>query len=103
MSASGSDGNKYRVLKEREMTEQLLKYDELARILTENESAKAEDGAVWVKEMVKKLKIPSLSNYNLTENYFPELIEKAKNSSSMKGNPIVLNDEQLTEILNKSL
>jgi alcohol dehydrogenase class IV len=91
------------VLKEREMTEQLLKYEELARILTRNESAKAEEGAVWVKEMVKKLKIPSLSNYNLTENDFPELIEKAKNSSSMKGNPVVLNEEQLEEILYNSL
>lgn len=91
------------VLKERRMIEQLLKYDELARILTKNKSANADDGAIWIKELVKKLKIPSLSNFNLTKVDFPELIGKAKNASSMKGNPVILNDKQLAEILNQSL
>ncbi len=91
------------VLKENKLETQLLKFDEVARILTKNSSAYAVDGANWVKEMVKKLKIPSLSDFNLTSESFPEIIEKARNSSSMKGNPVELETARLFEILDKSL
>ena len=91
------------VLKTKKMEKQLLKFLEVARILTQNNSAIAEDGAFWVKELVKKLQIPSLSDFHLSKDSFPELIEKAKNSSSMKGNPVELNNKQLLEILIKSL
>jgi len=90
-------------LKSKNRQNQLAKFDEIARILTGNSSAIAEDGAIWVKELVKKLQIPSLSDFHLTPASFPELIEKAKNSSSMKGNPVELDDEQLYEILDRSL
>lgn len=90
-------------LKSKNRQNQLEKFDEVARILTGNSSAMAEDGAVWVKELVKKLQIPSLSDFHITPGSFPELIEKAKNASSMKGNPVELDDEQLFEIVSKSL
>jgi alcohol dehydrogenase class IV len=90
-------------LKEIKQEKQLLKFDEVACILTGNNSAVAEDGAVWVKNLVKKLQIPSLSDFQIHEDSFPELIEKAKKSSSMKGNPVELNNGQLLEILIKSL
>jgi alcohol dehydrogenase class IV len=90
-------------LKEKKQEKELLKFDEVARILTGNSSAIAEDGAVWVKNLVKKLQIPSLTDFKLTAESFPELIEKAKNSSSMKGNPVELDNRQLNEILIKSL
>lgn len=91
------------VLKEKKLENQLLKFNEIARILTQNKNSNAEDGVSWVQEMVKKLKIPSLSDFNLNSDLFPELIEKARNSSSMKGNPVELNNTQLFEILNKSM
>jgi alcohol dehydrogenase class IV len=91
------------VLKEKKLKNQLLKFNEIARILTQNKNSVAEDGVIWVKEMVKKLKIPSLSDFNLTSGSFPELVEKARNSSSMKGNPVELDNKQLFEILNKSM
>ncbi len=90
-------------LKEKKLETQLLKFDEIARILTQKKNSKAEDGIFWIQEMVKKLKIPSLSDFHLTPDSFPEIIEKARNSSSMKGNPVELDNEQLFEILNKSL
>ncbi len=90
-------------LKDKNQEKQLLKYHEVARILTGNSSVDAEEGAIWVNELVKILQIPSLSDYHLSPNSFPDLIEKAKNSSSMKGNPVELEDEQLYEILNKSI
>ena len=90
-------------LKSKNQQNQLSKFDEVARILTGKVSALAEDGTIWVKELVKKLQIPSLSDFQLSPGSFPELIEKAKNASSMKGNPVELDDEQLFEIVSKSL
>jgi alcohol dehydrogenase class IV len=90
-------------LKNKNLQKQLSKFDEVAGILTRNSSAVAEDGAIWVKKLVKKLKIPTLSDFHLSTDSFPELIEKAKNSSSMKGNPVELDDKQLQEILHQSL
>lgn len=90
-------------LKKQNKNSQLSKYTETARILTGNQSATAEDGMIWIKKTVKKLQIPSLSDFQLSPKIFPELIEKAKNSSSMKGNPVVLDNQQLNEILIKSL
>lgn len=80
----------------------LSKYDKVAQILTGRPSAKAKDGVAWVKELTSELKIPTLSAFGITEVHFDELVGKAKNASSMKGNPVVLNDRQLKQILEQS-
>jgi alcohol dehydrogenase class IV len=90
-------------LKEKKKEKQLLKFDELAQLLTGNNFAVAENGAVWVKNLVQKLQIPSLSDFQISTEIFPGLIEKAKNASSMKGNPVELDNQQLRKILFKSL
>lgn len=81
----------------------LLKYREVAQILTGNWNATIEDGINWISKMAKSLKIPSLSAFGITSADFPVLVEKAKNASSMKGNPVELNVSQLEEIMEKSL
>ena len=90
-----------RVLKEQKLNQALVKYDEVARILTGNPKSGAMDGVHWARNMVDFLKIPNLSTFGLSVSDFPELIEKAKNASSMKGNPVLLNNEQLMEILKR--
>jgi len=81
----------------------LFKFHEVAKILTGTEKATAADGILWVKELVRVLKIPSLSEFGVAQNHFPELVEKAKKASSMKGNPVMLSTEQLIAVLEKSL
>ena len=54
-------------------------------------------------ELVRALKIPSLCQYGVKREDFPEIVEKAKTSNSMKGNPLVLRDEELREILERAL
>jgi alcohol dehydrogenase class IV len=81
----------------------LLRYDELGQILTGKPDAKAEEGIVWIKKLVNYLKIPTLSTYGLTSSAFTTLTEKAKNASSMKGNPVLLSDSDLREILERSV
>ncbi len=83
--------------------EKLLKYDEVAKWLTGDQKAVAREGIRWVNARINEFKIPSLSGFGLNRDDFPALVKKAKKASSMKGNPVVLDDEQLTEILNKSL
>jgi alcohol dehydrogenase class IV len=81
----------------------ISKFNELAQILTGEKKTTAHDAVVWIENLVNELKIPTLTEFGLTKNDFPLLVEKAQNASSMKGNPVVLGNKQLTWILEKSL
>jgi len=91
-----------KVISEKKLERYLAKYDEAARIFTGNPKAKAQDGIHWIKELVEYLKIPFLSEFNIDKAEFPLLVQKAKKASSMKGNPVVLSDEDLMEVLERS-
>lgn len=54
-------------------------------------------------ELVQALKILPLREYGVKREDFPEIIEKAKLSNSMKGNPLPLRDEEFREILERAL
>jgi alcohol dehydrogenase class IV len=84
-------------------SEFLARYETVARILTGSMKASAEDGAAWAKELCNDLKIPPLGSYGINTSDADELVEKASRSSSMKGNPILLQKEELREILSLSL
>jgi len=80
----------------------LGRYDEAARILTGHDSATAADGVAWVEALCRDLQVPGLAAYGLAEADCPDLIEKARKASSMKGNPIELTIEELGGILDKA-
>jgi alcohol dehydrogenase class IV len=80
----------------------LKRYEEVAKILTGNESASAHDGVAWTNQLVNDLKVPGLSKYGMDETKFGEAIEKTLKASSFKGNPIALKENELMEILEKS-
>lgn len=79
------------------------RYEEIARRLTVNAAAGARDAFFWVAALAKDLKIPGLRVYGLCEEHFPDLIAKARNASSMRANPVVLNDDELREILRAAM
>lgn len=81
----------------------LGRYDEVAQILTGNPTTRAGDGIAWIQELCAVLKVAPLAEFGLRESDFPVVTAKAKNASSMKGNPITLTDAELTEILAKSI
>lgn len=81
----------------------LQRYAEVARILTGNSSAAARDGVTWTKQRVDDFKIPPLSAYGMSRQQFPEAVEKTQKASSFKGNPIILNERELTQILELAL
>jgi alcohol dehydrogenase class IV len=78
------------------------RYGEAARILTNNPEATAYDGVQWASDLVDDLNIPRLSTYGMTQQDFPQVVQKTQHASSFKGNPIVLSEKELTEILEKA-
>lgn len=75
------------------------RYDEVARLVTGRPDAIAEEGLAWIQDLCRTLAVPDLSAYGVTKDAFSDLIEKSRSSSSMKGNPVLLSDEELTGIL----
>ncbi len=79
------------------------RYAEVARLLTANPNATPDDGVLWVHTLVRDLQVPSLQSYQITESDLDEVVAKAMNASSMKGNPIELTAGELHGILVKAL
>jgi alcohol dehydrogenase class IV len=79
------------------------RYQDVARILTGNPAASAEDGIAWVNEIVRELEIPALNAYGIGEKDVPILVAEAARTSSTKANPLVLTQEELTEVLTHSM
>ena len=75
------------------------RFQEIARWLTGDARASIIDGVVWVENLAKALNIPSLRTIGIREEDFPEIVQKAKVSSSMQKNPIILDDATLRAIL----
>ncbi|ADO69101.1 Alcohol dehydrogenase, iron-containing protein [Stigmatella aurantiaca DW4/3-1] len=79
------------------------RFQEVAALLTGRTEASAEEGIAWVRELCQALSVPGLGHYGLTQAEVPLLVEKARAASSMKANPLVLTDEELSEIALRSL
>ncbi len=81
----------------------LRRYEEIARLLTGDARATADEGVAWVRDLVADLGVPGLASYGLDEAAFDTLIPAAGRSSSMKGNPVALSDDELRAILSRAL
>lgn len=87
-------------LKQREPANPVVgRYDEIARLLTGNPSAKANDGLAWVWQLMSDLGIPRLSRYGIRSEDIETIAEKSSAASSMKANPVVLKRDELEKIL----
>ena len=81
----------------------LVRYDEVARTLTGRASARAEDGAVWLRALVDDLEIPKLATYGVKTADIGRVVEKARKASSMRGNPVELTNEELEQVLSSAV
>jgi len=77
----------------------LARYTEIARILTGDSDASIEDGVAWVQDLAAALHIPPLSTYGFIQADFPDLMARAARSSSMKGNPVALDEGEMGKVL----
>jgi alcohol dehydrogenase class IV len=74
----------------------LPKLDEFARMAG---CGSADEGVTWLEDLCRELQVPPLAAGGIQPGDFPGLVEKAKQASSMKGNPVVLTDAELMGIL----
>jgi alcohol dehydrogenase class IV len=81
----------------------LGRYQDVARMVTGQPDATAEDAVVWTRKISKEFEIPPLKQYGIGKQDVPILIAEAAKASSMKANPLVLTPEELEEVLMRSL
>ena len=81
----------------------LVRFDEVARLLTARRDATADDGVAWIRALCAELDVPRLSTWGVTRDGLDEVVSNALRTSSMKGNPIVLDRDALVAILDAAL
>lgn len=81
----------------------LARYDEAARLLTRSSGATADDLVAWLAALGEELRVPPLSRYGVTPGDVDDVVAKARRASSMQGNPVVLEDAELAEVLASAL
>jgi alcohol dehydrogenase class IV len=75
------------------------RYRIVAVTFTGDPEATPEAGIAAVASLCADLKIPGLRAYGISESHATELARKALQSSSMKANPIALDEEQMRATL----
>ena len=83
----------------------LPRFRELAALLTGAPAVDVtpEDGVAFVAALTRDLAVPGLGAHGMCAADIPALVDKAKQASSMKGNPLQLTDGELTEIARRAL
>lgn len=83
-------------------SERLLRYTQVAALVTGNPNASALDGAYWIEQLVRELQVPSLSllcKESINSSQIDEIVSGTAVASSTKGNPVVLSNEELKSII----
>jgi alcohol dehydrogenase class IV len=78
------------------------RYKEIFNIVTGKPNTSVQNGLNWFKELYEKLQLPSLRKLGISKDNFSDIIMQSKVASSMKANPILLNDAEINEILEKA-
>lgn len=79
-----------------------LRFRTVAGLLTENVSATVEDGLDWIDQLTHELEIRPLRQLGVAPNQFGAIAERAARASSMQGNPVALQVEDITAILERA-
>jgi alcohol dehydrogenase class IV len=81
----------------------MARFDELGSLLTGSPGARAADAIQWVHGLCRGVAIPGLAHWGLACADIPALADRARASSSTKGNPVALTTEELAEVLEKAM
>jgi alcohol dehydrogenase class IV len=79
------------------------RFEELGGLLTGRAQAGGDDAVAWLAALSQDLGVVGLGRFGMTAGDVPTLVAKAKVASSMKGNPLPLTDDELTEIAQRAL
>jgi alcohol dehydrogenase class IV len=81
----------------------LARMTEVASLLTGQPDATPGEAIAWLQDLTTALSIPGLASYGLNHDGISEVVTAAQSASSMRGNPIDLSDEEVSEIVTRSL
>jgi alcohol dehydrogenase class IV len=81
----------------------LERFTEIARIVTGKTQAEAQEGVDWIQHLCRKLNVPTLESLGVAKADLQTVVEKSKNASSMKGNPVKLTESELMDVLHRAL
>jgi alcohol dehydrogenase class IV len=81
----------------------LAKYQEIAVLLTGNPEASLQQGSDWLFKLNQQLAIEPLKVYGIKSVDFHMIVNQAQKASSMKSNPIVLTEDELSHVLELAL
>lgn len=79
------------------------RFDDIARWLTGSPDATAQDGIEWIEETCALLGVRGLGAFGLSDSDTDEVVAGAARASSMAGNPVTLEAEELARILRSAL
>jgi len=93
-----------RALRERASNSGALEgYRRAAVQLTGRPDATVEDGVAWIAQTVRQLRIGGLAAAGLDPASADDVVASTRNSSSTKGNPIDLTDDELRHALESAM
>ena len=78
------------------------RYIDVFKIVTGKDNVSIQEGLDWFVHLVHQFHIPCLKDFGIQKEDFSDIIHQAKNASSMKANPVVLEDEKLFAILDNA-
>lgn len=81
----------------------LERYEDIASMLTGEWDVTPQDAIDWIGDLCASLDIPPLRDVGMGQDHIPVAIASARKSSSMRGNPILLTDSEMAEILERAL
>ncbi|MCX5971299.1 MAG: iron-containing alcohol dehydrogenase [Coprothermobacterota bacterium] len=81
----------------------LTRFREVAAVLTGKPQAAVEEAINWLTGLVVELQIPGLASYGIAPGDFPALVGQAARTSSMQGNPVLLEPDELSQVLASAL
>lgn len=80
----------------------LRRYAEVARWVTNDPSAGANELVTWLRDLSAGLPLPVWQGWRVEPSAFPTIARQAQQSSSMQGNPIALPLHELVDILERT-
>jgi alcohol dehydrogenase class IV len=81
----------------------LGRYAQVAELLAGRTGASIEEGVAWIRDTLALLEIPGIAAFGITSQQADEIAAKAINSSSMRGNPVVLSLSDLRAVILQAL
>lgn len=81
----------------------LPRFAQIATWLTGDERASAGDGVDWIERLCAELSVPTLASFGVGRADVEDLVERAQRASSMQGNPIVLEHDELCQLVRQAL